>query len=129
MCYLIVCRQEANLERRRLLYKVRTKATYLLHNPYKRMLFNVPKEVIAYRKQADMMSKIAKFIYSPLRKSINAKMKYDSNNAVQYITYQGEQFDYKRIKEIAAAYEFDFIVLDSNKMIANPYIKETNGQK
>lgn len=123
MCYLIVCRQKANSERRRLLYKVRANYDYRLTNPYKRMLFNIPDQVISYRKHADFMRNIAKTIYSPLRRSLNIKIKYNSNNAVQYIIYQGEQFNYKRIQEIAIAYEFDSIVLESNKAIANPYFK------
>lgn len=128
MCYLIVCRQKANLERRRLLY-----AFYARDKKGKRTRYYSPRmmhanknrfELNAYRQHADFMRNIAKTIYSPLRRSLKAKIKYDSNNAVEYITYQSELFDYKRIQEIAAGYEFDTIVLDSNKTIANPYLKE-----
>ena len=134
MCYLIVCRQKANLERRRLLYAFYAKDKNGINGVSKKKtkwysprLIHANKnrfELNAYRQHADFMRNIAKTIYSPLRRSLKAKMKYDSNNAVEYITYQGEQFDYKRIQEIAAGYEFDSIVLDSNKAIVNPYIKE-----
>lgn len=127
MCYLVVCRQKANLERRRLLYKF-----YRIENAggkYQRRVnrlkraFSRKAELKAYRDQADFMRDIAVKVYSPLRRSINAFMKYDGNNMVQAIFYQGEQFDYKRIQEIAASYEFDSIVLNSNK-ISNPYNRE-----
>ena len=126
MCYLIVCRQKANLERKRLLY-----AFYAKDKEGRRTRYYSPRmmyanrnreELNAYRQHADFMRNIAKTIYSPLRRSLNAKMKYDSNNAVEYITYQGEQFNYKRIQEIAASYEFDTIVLDAQRII-NPYLK------
>lgn len=124
MCYLIVCRQKANSKRRRLLYKTRHRegnTKYKHKYIYEKAMTN---ELIQYRQHADFMKEIAKTIYSPLRRSLNIKVKYDSNNATQYITYQSEQFSYRRIQEIAASYEFDTIVLDNARMIANPYIKE-----
>lgn len=124
MCYLIVCRQEANLKRRRLLYKYSSKEKKLKMSS--RRIISVErialteKERSNYRKQANTMKEIAVNIYSPLRRELKAYVKYNSNNMAQYVSYDGDHYDYNRIKEIAVGYEFDTIVLEGKELV-NPY--------
>lgn len=122
LCYLIACRQQANVKRRYLLYKLYKKRNANRGNWSKwiKHASEYEPERQAYRNQADMMKKIAKEVYSPMRRELNATIKYDGNNHFKYMIYQGQEFDFKKIKEIADGYVFDSILLEG-KTINNPY--------
>lgn len=135
MCYYIVCRQKANKDRLQKLRKFRSTEEYkdvyqdynrfctvshLIKFKHKLKVINT-KEIRAYRNAANSMRKVSLNVYSPLRRELKMKIKYDGSNNVSSIKYDGQTFDYAHVKAIAAGYEFDEVVLRDKASIKNPY--------
>ena len=124
-CFLIVQRQKANIERKRLLRQLNkhmdNSKAYRFHH-HKRHHGSIG-HLKAYRSHANTMRELAKCVYSPLRRELKARIIYDSNNNCEFMVYDKEVFTYQKIVEIANAYIFDEIVLRDKKEINNPYIK------
>lgn len=126
-CYLVVCRQKINLERRRALYRYNTALDNINAKSRAQLIKAVDKidmtkrERKAYRKIADHMRKVAVKQYSPLRRELKCYVKYDSNNAAMYMHYDGLLYSYKKIEEIANSYIFETLVLKDNNKLTDPY--------
>lgn len=123
-CFLVVQRQKANMQRRRLLYALNKKLKSVGgKNRWSRhhiKIFACKDELAKYRNHADSMKQIAKTHYSPLRREVNAKVIYDSNNNCQYVEHNEIIYSYSKVKQMADAYHFDTIVLD-RETVENPY--------
>lgn len=120
MCYLIVQREKANKKRRHLLYLFRKAHPAVAYATPINLLKISGEELKSYRNHAEAMKKIAKEVYSPLKRELKASIKYTGSNFCIGMTYDKEYFSYSRIEEIANAYIFDEIVL-RNSEISNPY--------
>lgn len=116
-CYLVIQRDKANLKRRRLLYRLNKKLDeFGLRYRYHVKTEYAKKERATYRAQAEAMKKVAKNIYSPMRKELNIKCRYDGNNSVTSLKYQGENYYYSDIERYANAYLFETVLLSDNKV-------------
>ena len=124
LCYLIVQRQAANLKRRRLLYALNTaidNGQYKNEYHYHKRVYCCKKERKVYRKYADGMTKIAKTIYSPLRRELKAQVRYCGNNSCLSVTYNEQTYSFKQVKEIADGFISDEVCLRDESGLATPY--------
>ena len=121
-CFLVVQRQKANLKRKRLLYALNSKIekTHGSKYHYHKRAHVCKKERKAYRDHADKMKEISIKHYSPMRRQVDASVKYDGGNMCVSITHKDRTYSYKQVKEIADGYLFDTIVLDKIS-IDDPY--------
>lgn len=122
-CFLVVQRQKANAKRKRLLYALNKKINSIGGKRWSH--YHVKKhacreELAEYRNHADAMRSIAKNVYSPLRREVNAKVTYDANNNCQYVIHEEVKYSYSKVKQMADAYHFDTIMLD-RETIEDPY--------
>lgn len=121
-CYLVVQRDKANNKRRRLLYALSKAYTKNHHCCHHHIIDNVmTDERVAYRKQADAMKRIAKEVYSPLRRELGIKCNYNSNNSVNLLQYQDELYTWKAIEQHANTYLFETIILSDDQTVNNAY--------
>ena len=122
LCYLIMCRQQANLKRRRLLSALNKafdksnvcRFHYVIREEECR------EERKAYRDFAEHMKKTSKEELSPLRKELKASIKYDGSNRCVGLHYDGEFFKSERVINIGHSYNFDKILLDDDQLV-DPY--------
>lgn len=125
LCYLIACREKANLKRRRLLYR-RSKAERHLNTSrahYIKKEDELSPETRAYRDHANHMKRITKEIYSPLRKKLGVKIWYNACNGARGITYEDRTYSINEVQCLADGHIFNSIVLE-NKSVNNPYLIE-----
>ena len=126
-CYLIVCRQKANTERHRLRRVLDKKLESVKIGRYganvHQMYGDSVKELMAYREYAEYMKSIAKALYSPLKRKLNCKIKYDANNNVVMVNFDGQNIAYDRIVEFATGYQFEELVLRDRANVQNPYLR------